>query len=1172
MDKTRALRFLSINLQHAKAANFALAQYLIKHCIDICLINEPYFLQGTIPGFPNNFRIENDAVEPRSAIIITCNDIYYKKKHVTKDIVSIAIELTNKDELVLISAYSPPSEDLSDKLLRVETVINSNFGKSMLIYGDFNAKSSAWSPRRTDERGDTLLEFTARNECTIINDPNSLPTYSSTLGTSWIDLIITKNMDPNLITDWIVEDTHTLSDHNYISFKYVATYKLLHVNERWNKKTLIWSEFCQEMKEYTQKLVVPSDTTDIEKYVKEIELDIVDICNKHKAKKLRSKRNAIWWNDELSIMRKKVRALRRLFQGTTHDTNIRNARKIVYKRELAHFRKRIAICKRESFKEFMSKTIIRNSFGYHYEVAKDKLRKKINYGPIRKTDGTDTQNTEESIQEILKAHFPFDPAQTCATELTDNTISEEGITLDEIEHTIYEMQEDKAPGGDGLTLCIIKIMFESNKNWFGSVFNILFNQGIFPKSWKIAKVMLIPKEGKDPSTSAAYRPICLLPIWGKVLDKIVTKRLKYWLETNNLLSNEQYGFRNGRSTSHAIHSIMEFVDTQKLKGHITCLISLDVRNAFNSVRWKDIFELLDKFEVPPKTRRIIKSFLSERSIHWGNGEEQLPYNIGIPQGSSLGPILWLLIINEVLGDQTGFQNAKTQAFADDIIALIGTSASYHLTTVGENYLKYLEDWARKYQLQFNTDKSVGIMFHIKKRITHIPSIIFCGTRIPFKRTIPYLGVLLDEKRTWIPHLDRLKEKVRGFQNKLSRYTKATWGLNNEVLKHIYLRATERLILYAVEIWYRDVVRINTKLLQIQRIAVLPITKCYKTVATDALNVLAGTVPLDIKAKYESKLLNAYLKNTDLELNGETYLSNNIEKRHPNSNPPWRTTKVPWSIDNSLSSKLSIYTDGSKMLNKVGGAYVVYLDDKEIFNKQFRLNDETTVYLAELYAIKSAVDYFLNSSFQDGDLYSDSRSALMALASYDTDHWITDYIKNNVATSSKQLRFHWVKAHVGHPRNERADELAKGAIERSNIDSSFKLTRIQLKTCVKKQLLIEWQEDWDTTSNARDLHITLNKVSTNRCLGNFYINQVLTQHGAFREYQNRFFRKNPNCRCGQDRGTRDHYIFHCQRWREIREKFFPNNFLEASLLLLVCNKKSRTGIIEIMKTALQDELD
>ncbi|GBN08320.1 hypothetical protein AVEN_274510-1 [Araneus ventricosus] len=150
------------------------------------------------------------------------------------------------------------------------------------------------------------------------------------------------------------------------------------------------------------------------------------------------------------------------------------------------------------------------------------------------------------------------------------------------------MKRGGDPGYDGWTTELVEECYFTDSEWFTQVLNACFINGFFPENWKTAEVVLIPKEGKDLKDYKSYRSNCLLPVWGKIVDKLIANRLTYFLEENKILKNNQYGFRKYNSTVNVLQGVTEFIGELKALSKVTCMVSLDTENAFNSVRWNNI--------------------------------------------------------------------------------------------------------------------------------------------------------------------------------------------------------------------------------------------------------------------------------------------------------------------------------------------------------------------------------------------------------------------------------------------------------------------------------------------------------------------------------------------------------------------------------------------------------
>ncbi|GBN58771.1 Putative protein in type-1 retrotransposable element R1DM [Araneus ventricosus] len=290
----------------------------------------------------------------------------------------------------------------------------------------------------------------------------------------------------------------------------------------------------------------------------------------------------------------------------------------------------------------------------------------------------------------------------------------------------------------------------------------MFQKRHFSKFLKLTKVVLIPKEGKDLSQPSSYRLICLLPTWGKILDKIITQRLVFELETSQKLHRNQYGFRKPRSTVLAMDDFLEYIKNTEFHKLIPLALSLDMSNGFNSVHWRDI-ECLIKDGISPYLVHIIRDFLFDMKIVDRENDIEYYYSKGIPQGSSLGPVLWLVVADrllrrlQALGDQ--FPDLHCIMFADDILLLSAETASYKFTRNLETPIRVIETWANDFKLAINPTKSKFIIFPIKKKITHIPRLKIVGKNIENVKSLKYIGVSFDTRLNWLSHFDEVKRSL-----------------------------------------------------------------------------------------------------------------------------------------------------------------------------------------------------------------------------------------------------------------------------------------------------------------------------------------------------------------------------------------------------------------------------
>ncbi|GBN50543.1 hypothetical protein AVEN_213231-1 [Araneus ventricosus] len=223
--------------------------------------------------------------------------------------------------------------------------------------------------------------------------------------------------------------------------------------------------------------------------------------------------------------------------------------------------------------------------------------------------------------------------------------------------------------------------------------------------------------------------------------------------------------------------------------------------------------------------------------------------------------------------------------------------------------------------------------------------------------------------------------------------------------------------------------------------------------------LTGCPPIDIKIKEENEIWQQQQEIKNLEKIG---ISFNFD--YATEVSPWKITSILWRTFNETNYVgINVFTDGSKINNRVGCAMVVFEDGNEKEHEIWRLNNETTVFIAEMVAIREAVSYCKRRLITKANIISESRSALVSIESLEENRKFILDIKNSLQDTNSNFLLWWAKAHAGNKGNEKADNFAKKATEKQEINFYFCKTKQQRKTEMRKNIRQNWQILWDHSS-------------------------------------------------------------------------------------------------------------
>ena len=320
---------------------------------------------------------------------------------------------------------------------------------------------------------------------------------------------------------------------------------------------------------------------------------------------------------------------------------------------------------------------------------------------------------------------------------------------------------------------LLKYIKQEMVNALVIIFNKSFEEGRFPELLKIAKVIPIFKS-EERTNPSNYRPISLLSIFDKIIEKLMYNRLHQFFEKHNIFYKYQFGFKQNHATLHALTEVIDYIYKSLDEGNYVFGIYIDLKKAFDTVQHEILLHKLQHYGIRGLALKWFESYLSKRKQYVvvnGTQSDMLELcGYGVPQGSVLGPILFLLFINDI---HKSLSNVIIKLFADDTNCFVLGKDFNSLERLVQLELNKLQKWINTNKLTINFDPRKSSYCIFKPRSKCFPVNFDRGLRIgsnilKYKETTKYLGLILDKNLTWESHIKVLNKKLINYTGIFSK--------------------------------------------------------------------------------------------------------------------------------------------------------------------------------------------------------------------------------------------------------------------------------------------------------------------------------------------------------------------------------------------------------------------
>ena len=858
-----SLTFAHLNMRHSSVCFHLLVEFLRQQPCDILLLQDTCdtlrTLHGRIPGYtlflPSRRGGGFAETLPLVAVLVR-SSLRAKPIDFSNQRMCGVFVATPQGPIACISAYIHHHRGLGLEALSAMLTSVRRETPYLLIGADTNGHSRWWGPPELDSNatGELVEDLVMTHSLAIENTWPAPATFCSDRGfEAWIDVTMTSSRLHPLISSWHVLDMDLGSDHRAILGSITAeAHRTSTSDTRLDWRSVCWDSFRTTLDARLQHLLPGPltfiDNADIERTASLLTKAFQSVIDELVPTKRVSWASNPWWSPELEQLRLDLLRRQRTWKKTRdcHDKKAVNTCR-------RHLRQAIAAAKQASWRRMCEDTSDEDLWTTFRKLTRPRHASRM--GDLHVDDNwiSDDAGKARALADYFFPRSP--PADTPMHKAVHSRVSEflakaKGVeTIDvsqqELHTAICASGPWKATGSDRVPNACLRECEAILAPYLLPLFSASLRLQSIPAAWKEAVVVAIPKTGGDASLTKGYRPISLLSCLAKVLERIVTDRLTHLLEHSTALTEHQFGFRKTRSAELALWNFVNVASHALQTRRKTFMLALDIQGAYDRVWHEGLLAKLMDLDIPASLVGWIHAFLSGRTagLRVGQSIEHRQLDMGVPQGSPLSPILFLVFIDDLVRDLSAIAHA--QAFADDVVVWWHAGKGDSGETVGQRILGVVEQWSTEWKAIFNPSKCQPMIISRLKN-EPLPTLTLHGTPLHLVDRLRYLGVWFDPSLSWSVHIDMVSRQALDRLRALHRGAGMLWGLHPQILSRMIHAAILPTLFYAAPAWCSAVCQLAClqPLDRVLRLCGLCTLGLLQTVSGDAARTIAGLLPAD----------------------------------------------------------------------------------------------------------------------------------------------------------------------------------------------------------------------------------------------------------------------------------------------------------------------------------------